>query len=146
RGGPEEMAAVGARGIARPDRGLDAASMVADRAAVGPTPWGSGRDGRDDAVARPAHAAGRACHPGPGRDGLDHGVPPPSTGRAAPPRSPSDRDQVLRPRVLDERQQERPVLAARLADRGDVHGRVVLHGAFMLTDAAADAFDWVNIW
>ena len=50
----------------------------------------------------------------------------------------SDRDPVLR-FALDQREQERPRLVAGLADGGDVDGRVVLDGALVLADPAADA-------
>ena len=56
----------------------------------------------------------------------------------------SDRHPVL-PLAVDQREQERAALVAGLADGGDVDGRVVLDGALVLADAAADALDRVDV-
>ena len=87
-------------------------------------------------------------HHGPGNvRGLIDRIRPersiPSTAdscNATQNRSSSDRDPVL-PLALDQREQERAALVAGLADGGDVDGRVVLDGALVLADPAADALD-----
>src|SRR6476646_4002950 len=56
----------------------------------------------------------------------------------------SGRDQLLR-MVFHQREQKRAALVARLADGGDVDGRVVFHGALVLADAAADALLRVDV-
>jgi len=56
----------------------------------------------------------------------------------------SDRYQILA-LALDERKQERAILAAGFADGGDVNGRVVLDRALVFADAAPDALDGIDV-